>query len=131
MTFPNIDPNTTAELLETLKKKKDSIESVSRRVGTSMTTKIPVYIRAIERRCSRPIVNPEFFKNLIEIPHVWTKVIDHSSSHQCLDKIGYHGKAVHPQDSKAIAARKVGSHNKLHHDAIYEVDVVRAQNIRV
>ena len=43
------------------------------------------YIRAIQGHCSRSSANPEFFKNMIEIPQGWTNVICHSSSQQYLD----------------------------------------------
>ena len=39
----------------------------------------PAYIRAVQGHCSRPTANPEFFKNMIEIPHGWTNVICHAS----------------------------------------------------
>ena len=54
----------------------------------------PVYIRATEGQCSRPIVNPEFFKNVIKIPHGWTTVVYHSNSQQHLDKIMLNGLTV-------------------------------------
>ena len=41
-----------------------------------------ICIRAIQGHCSRPIVNPEFFKNMIEMPHGRTNVTCHSSFQQ-------------------------------------------------
>ena len=51
----------------------------------------PAHVRAIQGHCSRPVANPEFLKNMIEIPHEWTYVIYHSSSQQSFDNILLNG----------------------------------------
>ena len=60
-------------------------------VGTSMTTTYLSFCRTIQGPCSRPMVNPEFFWNVSEIPDGWTNVIYHSSSKQHLNKIMLNG----------------------------------------
>ena len=51
----------------------DRTASVLRLPG--VTTKTPATDRAVQSRRSRTIAKPEFFKNMIEIPHEWTNVV--------------------------------------------------------
>ena len=126
-----------------------------RLAGTKSDNISPAYIRAIRGHCSRPIVIPEFFKHMIEMPHGWMNVIYHSSSQQYLDTFLLRGliaegigrkegtqawyfPAAHPQKSKAVLDRKSWKpqivphvHHKWHTATIYEIDLVKTQQMRL
>ena len=108
----------------------------------------PAKIRAVFGHCSRLFVNPEFFRNMIEIPYGWTNAIHHSMSQQYLDKVllgsliaGRTGRkeggqacyfsAAHPPKNKAVLpSEKVETTAPtMHTDTGYEVDSVKAQQI--
>ena len=92
--LPNFDPNVTEEdWLEQFSEKgidKTRFETCWYTSDDSTTA----YILAIQDHSSRPIVKPEFFKNMIEIPRGWTNVIHHSNSWQYLDKLLLNGPIV-------------------------------------
>ena len=109
----------------------------------------PAYIRATQVHCSKPMVNPESFRYVIEIPQRWASVIYHSCSHQYLDKILLNGlnaggtgrkqgrpgccvSAAHPQESKTDQKsweplRVLDVHQKWHTDTTRETDLVKAE----
>ena len=85
--------------------------------------KTSAHVRAFQGHCSRPTANPEFFNNVIELPHGWTNVIYHSSYQHGLDKMLLNGmtaggmgwkegrqacycSAAHPEESKAMLNHK-------------------------
>ena len=62
--LPNTDPNETAEeWLEQLKWRSNSVRFET--CWHKHDDHTPAYIRAIPDHCLRPMVNPEFFKNVI------------------------------------------------------------------
>ena len=127
---------------------------MSRLAGTKSDDSTPAKNRVIQGHCSRPIANPEFFKNLIDTPLGWTNAIFQSCSQQYLDKIllngliaggkGRHmlllGRASSTKRSRTCSEKLAGTDRSLqssqvghrwHTHTAYEIDLVKAQEIGV
>ena len=134
--------------LEQLKLGRNSLRfETCRRKHDDNTT---AYTRAIQGHCSRPIVNPGFFKKIIETPQGRTHAIYHSSSQQYLDKMLLNGliaggmgridgrqacyfSAALSRESKAVPGQKSCEpllvpyvDHKWHTHTVYATDLVKA-----
>ena len=145
--FPKVGPKTNAEeRLEELKMGSNRVRFQN--CWHKHDDDTLVQSRAIQGHCSRLIVSPEFFQNVIECPHGWTHVIHHSSSQQYLDthvliagRTGTREADKHVtfrprihKDSKAIPNHNSRQpqlvpyvHNTWHTDAVYETHLVSTQ----